>query len=386
MIGLEGQHEKKFRHLFKLIHPDDRSKFKRELKKLIEGKIDQFNCETRTRHSQGHYIWLHNRANVTDRDLRGACRIIGTSVDIQNRKTGEVAIYDLCQQLQSSETHYRELMKNANDAILISDMDNNLRIIDTNHQASQLSGYSQEELLQKRYNELIPNPAGDCLQCNGGVHRNIVLIDKDGRQHTIDVSCTRIDLSGRRLRQCIIHDISERKATEERLHHLAHHDPLTGLPNRTLFRDRLQQAILKANRHNTLVALCYFDLNNFKQINDTMGHDTGDQVLTGIARRLKQVIRTSDTAARFGGDEFIIILEELETPAVIKTIAAKILEQLNRPMQTDKHTLQITSSMGISIYPETSRDLDTLLSQADTAMYKAKAAGNSLEVFDHDQP
>lgn len=181
--------------------------------------------------------------------------------------------------------------------------------------------------------------------------------------------------------QCIIHDISERKATEEYLHHMAHHDPLTGLPNRILFRDRLQQAIYKSERNNTLVALCFFDLDNFKEINDSLGHDAGDQVLNSVAERLRHGIRASDTAARLGGDEFVTILEEIETPTVIQSIAGKILEQINRPISVAGQQIQVTSSLGISIYPTTSRDLDTLISHADTAMYNAKQIGNCLEFF-----
>ena len=381
LLGMKSWDGKHLRDLFKRFDKNDRTAFTQDLRELIHGNIDMLDCESRLRHEDGHYIWLRNRGKVTDRDSKGqALRIVGTSVDIQQRKTGEEEVYELCQQLQASETRYRELMKHASDAILITDLESK-RIIDANHQATHLSGYTLKELFEKKHADLIHNPHGKCRCAEGGLHRNMTLVDKGGREHSIDIGCTIIDISGRQLLQCIIHDISEHKATEEYLHHMAHHDPLTGLPNRILFRDRLQQAIHKSQRNNTLVALCFFDLDNFKEINDSLGHDAGDQVLNTVAQRLTQAIRTSDTAARLGGDEFVTILEEIETPTIIQSIAGKILEQINRPITVANRQVQITSSLGISIYPTTSRNLDALISHADTAMYNAKQIGNCLEFF-----
>lgn len=381
LLGMHDQKAQQLRDLFKRFDKNDRKAFSTSLRNLIDGTVDILDCESRLRHENGHYVWLRIRGKVTDRSNTGqALRIVGTGVDIQRRKTSEEEVYDLCQQLQASETRYRELMKHASDAIIITDLESK-RIIDANHQATFLSGYNLKELFTKDHSDLIYNPHGPSRCFEAGLHRDMLLIDKSGNEHSIDVGCTLINISGKQLLQCIIHDISERKATEEHLHHMAHHDPLTGLPNRILFRDRLQQAIHKSERNNTLVALCFFDLDNFKEINDSLGHDAGDLVLNTVAERLTHGIRASDTAARLGGDEFVTILEEIETPTVIQTIAAKILEQINRPISVAGHQVQVTSSLGISIYPTTSRDLDTLISHADTAMYNAKQVGNCLEFF-----
>lgn len=159
---------------------------------------------------------------------------------------------------------------------------------------------------------------------------------------------------------------------------MAHHDKLTGLPNRTLFNDRLDQAIQRAHKNNTLLGIISVDLDNFKIINDTKGHQAGDIVLSVIAKRLSQVIRASDTAARLGGDEFVIILEEINTLSDISYIANKIIAEVRSPItiKNDEKCL-VGSSLGISIYPSQTKNKKKLLEFADKAMYKAKNSGKN---------
>jgi len=382
LLGLPHNTIRSVRSLLQRIHPNDRGQFITSLRKLESGTIDMLDCEVRFRHAWEDYIWLRTRGKASGTFANGkAQRIIGTSVNITARKNAEEEIYDLCQQLHNSELLYRELMKHASDAILIVDTLSG-KIIDANHLASHLSSYTLKELMGMERSALLKTPQGDCIPCQGkGLIRDMRLVGKYGQEHIIDISCTSINVSGQQLAQCIIHDISEHKAIEARLHHLAHHDPLTGLPNRILFRDRLQHAIRKAQRNNTLLALCFFDLDRFKSINDSLGHDIGDQVLITIAERLSSSIRASDTAARLAGDEFVIILEELDQAEMVQTIASKILKRINQPITIGTHQIRVTSSLGISIYPHFTRDSDTLLSQADTAMYRAKTTGNCLEFY-----
>ncbi|MEN8147202.1 MAG: EAL domain-containing protein [Campylobacterota bacterium] len=165
------------------------------------------------------------------------------------------------------------------------------------------------------------------------------------------------------------------------LHHQAHHDTLTGLPNRVLFNDRLHQSAKKAKRNNSGLALFFVDLDRFKQINDSLGHEVGDKVLRAVAQRLSDKIRKEDTLARLGGDEFTIIMEELSTVHDAVLLAEKILKVMSDPIVTDGHTLYVTCSIGISLYPEDGTDIGNLLKYADTAMYQAKDDGRNNYQF-----
>jgi len=161
------------------------------------------------------------------------------------------------------------------------------------------------------------------------------------------------------------------------LHHQANHDALTGLPNRLLFNDRLEQAIVTAKRNKTNFALLFIDLDHFKEINDSLGHDVGDEILMTISKRLDEVIRDEDSVARLGGDEFTVILEELSQVQDASLIANKILDSLSKAIIIDNNTFYITSSIGISIYPDDGVSAQNLLKFADSAMYKAKDEGRN---------
>ena len=175
------------------------------------------------------------------------------------------------------------------------------------------------------------------------------------------------------------------KRNERSLHFLAHHDTLTGLPNRLLLIDRLNQSIKRAERAATGLAVMFIDLDNFKEINDSLGHSVGDEVLQAVAETLKGSIRREDTAARLGGDEFTVILEDLEEDDYVASIAEKLLRNFERPMQLPQQELTITASIGISIYPEHGIDTETLLRNADTAMYRTKNEGrNGYRVYSED--
>jgi diguanylate cyclase (GGDEF)-like protein len=171
--------------------------------------------------------------------------------------------------------------------------------------------------------------------------------------------------------------VMEQKNAEEQLKHLAHHDDLTGLPNRTLFRDRLGQAMAQANRMERLVALLFIDLDYFKFINDTLGHTIGDLLLKGVAKRLTDCVRQSDTVARVGGDEFIVTLTNIVNGRDVAVVAQKVLNTLSKPFTLDGQELSITASIGATIFPVEGHDVDTLLKNADTAMYRAKDLGRN---------
>jgi diguanylate cyclase (GGDEF)-like protein/PAS domain S-box-containing protein len=176
----------------------------------------------------------------------------------------------------------------------------------------------------------------------------------------------------------VVRDITEERAEADQIRELAFHDPLTRLPNRIIFEDRLRNAIDRAKRHKTLVAVVFIDLDGFKKINDQLGHVVGDSILINTGQRLINAIRASDTVARIGGDEFTVILEDLETEGEVHRVADKILDALSAPLEYDKATCQVGASLGIAIYPDHARTLDTLIHIADQAMYAAKASGTNL--------
>jgi diguanylate cyclase (GGDEF)-like protein len=182
-----------------------------------------------------------------------------------------------------------------------------------------------------------------------------------------------------------VQDITERLNTERTIHYMAHHDALTGLPNRRLMQDRLNQAIMAARRKQRHVAVLFLDLDRFKVVNDTLGHDTGDFILKDVARRLVTCIREVDTVSREGGDEFVVILPDLERPENARVVADKILEELSRPVEIGGHEIHVTPSIGISHYPNDATDVHQLLKHADNAMYQAKDAGrNTVRFFTND--
>jgi diguanylate cyclase (GGDEF)-like protein/PAS domain S-box-containing protein len=174
-----------------------------------------------------------------------------------------------------------------------------------------------------------------------------------------------------------IEDITERKNIEKKLEYMAFHDPLTGLPNRQLFSDRLVVALAQAKRNKNKVGIVMLDLDNFKEVNDTLGHDIGDILLKAVAARLSAALRESDTIARRGGDEFLLILPDLVVVEDAKQIAQKIVNLFKSPFLIDAHQLVITTSIGISIYPHDGIDEGILLKNADIAMYQAKQAGGN---------
>ncbi|MBK1691050.1 EAL domain-containing protein [Ectothiorhodospira mobilis] len=180
----------------------------------------------------------------------------------------------------------------------------------------------------------------------------------------------------------VFSDIGQVKEAQQQLEFMAHYDPLTGLANRVLFRDRLRQALRRARRHGTSLVLLFIDLDRFKTINDTLGHNLGDQLLQTVARRMEHTTRASDTLSRLGGDEFVLLLDGEMNRDDIQTLCRKLLKILEEPMHLDGHEVAVSASIGIATYPEDGEDADTLLKHADLAMYEAKTHGrNGYEFF-----
>lgn len=291
-----------------------------------------------------------------------------------------------------AEERLRVIGAAAQDAIIM--MDSKGRIAFWNEAAQRIFGYAQQEAQGKQLHELIVPESyrGDFEKrldlAGGAVQGNVIGktlelagLRKDGSEIVTEHSISGVSIDRKWHTICIVRDITERKRFEERIRYLANYDTLTGLPNRTLFFDRMSQAINLAQRNRHELALLYLDLDRFKSVNDTFGHDAGDQVLTGAAGRIQAQVRESDTVARIGGDEFAIILPRIASPQDAKIVAGKIVDALCASFPAHdpaQGAIEIGASIGISIFPRDGEDMDTLFKAADSAMYRAKRLGSSL--------
>lgn len=292
--------------------------------------------------------------------------------------------------LRSSEERYRTLFECSADGLLIADMTTR-RFKYVNPMICAMLGYSEEELLGMGVEEI--HPATELPEVIAEFEKvvaaelyhshNIPCRRKDGSVFFADINGTILTLDGIPCRLGIFRDVSERKLDEDRLKHLATHDELTGLANRTLLQDRLENAIHYAQRSGRLVGVLMLDLDRFKEINDGFGHDFGDKLLCATAQRLVNTVREADTVARLGGDEFVILLAELPDAERVGMIAEKILRRLAEPLWIDGRDIQLTASLGGSLYPQDSDDGETLVRYADMAMYQAKRSGrNRYALYD----
>ncbi len=329
--------------------------------------------------------FLRTFSPVKDRGPNGEItRVVIISTDITERRLDEEAI-------RESEQKYRTIIENIEDGYHELDFSGN--IVFFNDSLLKILGYSRDEFTRMNYRNLTDEEtARQLLQVCDEVHRTgkpssgieIEVMKKDGTMTVVEMSVSLIlDAKGHEVGfRNLIRDVTERKRSEETIRRLAYHDPLTGLPNRLLFTDRLNMAITRAKRNRQYLAVMMLDLDYFKEINDTLGHHMGDRLLHAVASRLTELLRKGDTIARMGGDEFLILLPEITNVEVTTTIAQKIVESFQSFFVIDNRELHITTSIGIAIYPDASDDVETLIKHADIAMYRAKGSGrNNYQLF-----
>ena len=294
------------------------------------------------------------------------------------------------QQLSKSEERFRALTENALDITAIVSPKG--RIDYASPSIEPVMGYAPAGLLGANMLDLV-HPE-DVTEVQHELHRAERMLPSAGtilaRFRHRDSSWRVLEVAGN---NCLEHpavrgivlncrDITERTLAQERIRHLAHHDELTGLPNRNLFRDRAQQAMAQAERAHQRLALMFLDLDRFKHINDSLGHHIGDRLLQQMAERLAGSVRQMDTVARLGGDEFVIVLPAIRNVQDLTPLAAKLLEIIAAPVHLEGNELHVSVSIGISVYPDDGGDLDTLMRNADTAMYHAKESGrNNFQYF-----
>ena len=307
--------------------------------------------------------------------------------DITGRKLVEQA-------LQQAEQKYRAIFEDAVVGIFQTTPEG--RFLSVNPALAKMYGYDSPEQLMAEVTDVAgqlfvePDRYGEVTQLleQHGVASNVEseVHCKDGSKKWIlaNVRVVR-GADGKILRrEGTIQDITERKAAEGQVQFLAYYDALTGLPNRTLFQDRLAKALASARRHREKVALVFLDLDRFKTINDSLGHSVGDLFLKEVAERLKKFAREQDTVARLGGDEFVVVLTAVKDPADAAVAADRIMKEMTPGFVVQEHLLSVTCSLGISVFPDHGTNGETLLKNADAAMYCAKENGNSFQFFTQD--
>ncbi len=297
------------------------------------------------------------------------------------------ALYGTILRWLGSEQRFQQIIDASNNAIVLVERDG--RIVEINRRAVEQFGYERAELLRMPVDQLLAPEhrlvaaARRARVLRDGEHCTSQLTAQRKNQRTFPVELTesRVELNRRRIVIAIFLDMTERQSAEERIRHLAYHDSLTGLPNRALFLDRLEQALRHAHRRDALAAVIFIDLDNFKAVNDTMGHEVGDQLLQAAALRIRAALRAEDTVARLGGDEFVVLTPEAQSPSDAAVVAQKIIQAMTEPFILAGQTFHITCSVGLSLYPRDGRDGGVLLGNADQAMYQAKQEGRNRLAF-----
>jgi diguanylate cyclase (GGDEF)-like protein/PAS domain S-box-containing protein len=310
---------------------------------------------------------------------------VGSHIDMTERQR-------IQSETEAQLRRYQTLMKNSLDAIFIMDIQGN--IVEVNDSFCDMLGYTQEEAYQLNiadWNSQYPKEELlDRLQSVIGKKRRFEAVHrrKDGKMIDVEISNAGVQIDGQSYIFASSRDITERKVAEKEIKQLAFYDHLTNLPNRQLLLDRLKQALASSARSRRRGSLLFIDLDNFKNLNDTLGHDIGDLLLQQVTQRLESCIRKSDTVARLGGDEFVVMLADLseqpfEAAAQTEAIGEKILATLNQPYQLGSYLHRCTASIGATLFNDHQQATDELMKQADIAMYQAKKAGrNALRFFD----
>ncbi|MDD2775855.1 MAG: diguanylate cyclase [Gallionella sp.] len=340
---------------------------------LTSGQVWQ--GELINKRQNGEIYWEEAHISPVKNKAGILTHYVAAKVDITQRKQSEEAI-------RQSEERFRFMLENSPIAVRITQCAT-CQVVFANQRYAELVALTPDEVIGINPKQYYANPQeyedvlAQIREAGNVTNKLVELHIPSGHLTTkwVLASYLQLDYRGDPSVLGWFYDISDRKAMEEQIQHLAHYDPLTNLPNRTLFEARLQQALTAAKRTHLHLALMFLDLDKFKPINDTLGHGVGDLVLIEVARRIQACLRESDTVARIGGDEFVVLLPIVETEQDAIGVAEKIRQVLNLPMALAGHDLQISSSTGIALYPEHGTEENQLIKNADTAMYYAKTIG-----------
>jgi len=369
-------------------HPDDLAESDARLKAHFRGDSDTYDCICRMRHKKGHWVWVHDSGQVMSRTDDGEPEwMYGTHIDVTTSKEAEISA-------ERSLSNMEAIARSVNAGIL--SLDRAMQVDYLSPRFTELFGYAQEDLVdweawleKAAFDESTratlrraPAGYGPGLDWQEEQFDNLEIKLRTAQGSVIDtlISMHRTEVGP----VMTFADISQQKQREEYIEFVAQHDTLTGLPNRTLLSERIDWYMKQARRGRWFLCVAFLDLDGFKNINDTYGHDAGDHVLKVVAQRLRKELREVDTIARLGGDEFAIAFTELGSHEECAPLVRRILETASAPIPFKDHRLEVSCSIGLTFYSQAPEvDGDQLLRQADQAMYEAKVAGkNRFSVFD----
>lgn len=351
-------------NIFNIIHPQQWEQCENVFEKITQGR-EVLNIETTFVTRDGSSIEVEGNMHASFRDGKPVAAR-GIFRDVTKRKRAEEA-------LRESENRYRTMFENTTDPILVIAPDG--KLLDFNEAVYKFFECTSKELAERNFKEIfdIEDDNSEQVLRQGKTIETELIIN--GVTKHLELTITSASWKGQIATFGMGKDITERKTAEEKIRFLAYHDCLTGLPNRLLFTERLSQALTRARKQQKLAGVLFIDLNRFKMINDTLGHSMGDRLLQGVAARLKKCVRVSDTVARIGGDEFTVLLPDLNKVEDCIKISKKIVHRFQKPLKVGRREFHITPSIGIATFPKDGNDAETLLRNADAAMYRAKAQG-----------
>jgi diguanylate cyclase (GGDEF)-like protein/PAS domain S-box-containing protein len=362
------------------LHPDDKHRVLLHAAEFIKGKTERYAIEFRMQHKDGHYIDILSRAFGAQDDAGKITRVVGTHIDITERKKGE-------EKLRLAAT----VFSHAREGIMITDATPS--IVEVNDTFTEIIGYSREKLIGQNPSMLKSGRQSpefyaemwQTINTTGYWTGEIWNRRKNGEvfAEMKTISAVRDEEGITTHYVALGNDITQMKEHQNQLERIAHYDILTNLPNRSLLADRLSQAMLQCSRHEQSLAVVFLDLDAFKEVNDVYGHDVGDELLIALSVRMKEALREGDTLARFGGDEFIAVLADLAKIEDCEPVLERFLLAASEPVIIGDLVLNVSASIGVTIYPQDSVDADQLIRHADQAMYVAKQSGkNSYHLFD----
>ncbi|AZE52101.1 Sensory box/GGDEF family protein [Pseudomonas chlororaphis] len=381
LFGLEPEFVRAMlSHLKPLLHPEDLPLLKRALVEHLKGRTEDYLVEYRVRHGDGHWVWIEDRGRAVERGPGGrVLRMVGTRRDISASKQQE-------EQRRLSAMVFEA----ASEGIVILDPDYVLLAV--NQAFSRVTGYQIEDMLGRNVVDLPCSRDArrhypvihQALEQHGSWQGELVEARKNGELYPQWLQLNVV----RDARGNISHivgffaDLSARRESEERMRYLTHYDELTGLANRSLFRERLREAHQRVRQGGRSLALVHINLDRFKLLNDSLGHDIADQLLQKMARRLVNALPEADTIARLSGDEFAVLFDAYGSLSSLTRVATRLSAKLRLPITVEGHELVVSASMGISMLPDSAREIPALISQANIAMQHAKhLGGNNFQFY-----
>lgn len=366
----------------KISHPADTPLLFKFYEKVLAGVSDNF--EARFLDAQGEPIWVYMSGTPIFGENNEVIKINGVVVDIRKRKKTEAM-------LQESESRYRNVVELSPNIILIHQHD---RIVYVNPATTNMLGLNASEILGKTVFDFIdPSDKETIISRNREIYekkrpneyREYKIIKPDGNFVHLEMLGKEINYNGVPAIMVVAIDVTAKKAYQEKVQFMAFHDALTGLPNRHMYNEFLVTAMGRSKKHNQVLAVMFLDLDRFKFINDTMGHEAGDDLLKKVSEQLLKSVRKGDMVSRQGGDEFAIILEDVNE-LIVREISDRIIKAFSTPFMIKNKEFYTSASIGISLYPLDGQDKETISSKADTAMYLAKKRGkNNYQFFIHEQ-